>query len=72
MASVEHSPESLCGADDGNGCGGVFPRKVEHGLCARCAMLSTLTEGTDEWNKYQVCFEAVIDIAALPADFNCV
>ncbi|KAJ2935899.1 hypothetical protein H1R20_g1195, partial [Candolleomyces eurysporus] len=53
MANVELTPTSLCGANDGDGCGGVFPRKVEDGLCARCAMLSTLTEGTEEWSKYQ-------------------
>ncbi|KAJ2912174.1 hypothetical protein MD484_g8243, partial [Candolleomyces efflorescens] len=44
---------SLCETGDGFGCGGVFSRKREEGLCAKCATLSTLDEGSEDYNKYQ-------------------
>ncbi|KAJ3981545.1 kinase-like domain-containing protein [Lentinula detonsa] len=47
------SVNKLCSTDDGDGCGQLFEKKASQGLCTKCRKLSTLQEGSAEYNAFK-------------------
>ena len=53
---------NLCSDNNGDGCGKVFVNKSAPGLCAKCRKLSSLKEGTPEYNAWKVSYALMCDM----------
>ena len=45
----------FCDFETGDGCGHSFPTKSSPGLCVKCTKLSSLTEGSADYEQWKVC-----------------
>ena len=58
----------FCESNNGNGCGHHFPKKLSPGLCAKCNKLTSLSEGSVDYELWKVCYWILFGFSFLFSD----
>ena len=61
-------PMEVCESDNGNGCSHHFPKKLSPGLCDKCNKLTSLSEGSVDYELWKVCHWILFEFSSLFSD----